>query len=201
MKLAAHLGPWLAELLLVFFGAYAAFWLNDYQEHELESRRHDQILAALQQEVTEAIESGKKEGAAEEKVVAEFQRALAAGEMPPLSPFNFTSDYSATDIATLLQSGGYQVLNVKTLLALRKVESTVRGGLGAIGHFQKLSDELIVPSLDQDISFFYDPVTRKLRKRFAAYPEALQSVVRFFDDYVRDQTALLKQIENERRRH
>ena len=30
----------------------------------------------------------------------------------------------------------------------------------------KISDELIVPNLDQDISFFYDPTTTKLRKRF-----------------------------------
>ena len=39
--------------------------------------------------------------------------------------------------------------------------------------YQKLSDELIVPNLDQDISFFYDPATKKLRKRFEIYPETL----------------------------
>jgi hypothetical protein len=187
--------------LLVFLGAYAAFWLNNFEQRQQDHQRHDQILAALEQELGEAIESAKGGSAAQAKTVAEFRRALDAGEMPPLRAFNFTSDYSPSDMATLLQSGGYQLLDVKTLIALRQLESTLRGGLGAIAHFQKLSDELIVPNLDQDISFFYDPGTKKLRKRFAAYPEALQAVQRFFDDSIRDESDLLKQIQVERQRH
>jgi hypothetical protein len=188
-------------LLFVFFGAYAAFWLTNYQQHQEEVRRHHQLLAALEDEVTQAIASAKAEGAREAKALADFRRALDAGEMPPLRQFSFTSDYSATDIATLLQSGGYQLLDVKTLIALRNLESTLRGGLAEIGHFQKLSDELIVPNLDQDISFFYDPATKKLRKRFAQYPNALEKVARFFDDYIKAETALLNQIQAERQRH
>lgn len=198
---AAHTRRWLSELFLVFLGAYAAFWLNNYQGHQQDSRRHDQILAALEHDIAEAIESAKAGSARQAKIVAEFRRALDAGEMPPLSAFNFTSDYSASDMAALLQSGGYQLLDVKTLVALRELESTLRGGLGAIAHFQKLSDELIVPNLDQDISFFYDPATKRLRKRFAAYPEALETVQRFFDEAIKDESELLKQIQTERRRH
>jgi len=37
---------------------------------------------------------------------------------------------------------------------LRQLESDIRGDLGGIQHFEKLSDELIWPNLDQDISFF-----------------------------------------------
>jgi hypothetical protein len=143
---AARAGRWLGELFLVFLGAYAAFWLNNYQEHQQDTRRHDQILAALEQDLTEAIESAKSGSARQAKIVAEFRRALDAGEMPPLGAFNFTSDYSASDMASLLQSGGYQLLDVKTLVALRELESTLRGGLGAITHFQKLSDASIASS-------------------------------------------------------
>ena len=56
MKRLLH---WFAELLLVFFGAYAAFWLSNYQEHRLEKQRHDQILALLEQQVARDIEPGK----------------------------------------------------------------------------------------------------------------------------------------------
>jgi hypothetical protein len=100
----------------------------------------------------------------------------------------------------LLQAGGHQLLDVKTLIALRNVESTLRGGLTAIQHYQKLSDDLIVPNLDQDTSFFYDPATKKLRKRFAGYADALERVVCFFDDYAKAETALLSQIHAERQR-
>jgi hypothetical protein len=168
-----RLGHWAAQVLLVFLGAYAAFGLNNYQEHQQEARRRDQILAALEHEVTGGLEGAKAEGARERQKVADFRRALDAGEMPPIRPFTFTSDYSATDAATLLQSGGYQLLDVKILITLRNVESTLRGGLSRIMHYERISDELIVPNLDQDISFFYDPATKTLRKRFAEYPKEL----------------------------
>jgi len=197
----SRLGHWAAELLLVFLGAYAAFWLTNYQQHRADLRRHDQLLAALENEVTHAIDSATTEAAKEAKTVAVFRQALESGQMPPLHPFSFTSDYSATDIATLLQSGGYELLDVKTLIAIRKVESTLRGGLTAIQHYQKLSDELIVPNLDQDISFFYDPVTKKLRNRFAGYTDALERVRQFFDDYLKSENELLNQIRAERQRH
>src|SRR5262245_13291907 len=98
----SRLGRWLAELILVFVGVYAAFWLNNYQQHQQEAKRHDQILALLEQRLETAIASAKTEGAKEGREVAEFS------EMPPLRPFAFSSDYSATDFATLLQSGGVE---------------------------------------------------------------------------------------------
>src|SRR5207244_8206208 len=111
-------------------------------------------------------------------VAAEFHRALDAGDMPPLRPFVFTTDYSPTDWATMLQSGGVQLLDVQTLLAVRNDESVIRWGVNRMAWYQKLSDELIVPNLDQDISFFYDLAPKKLRKRLEIYREALQSTVK-----------------------
>ena len=45
--LSARLARWAAELVLVFIGVYAAFWLNSYQQHQQEANRRDQILASL----------------------------------------------------------------------------------------------------------------------------------------------------------
>jgi hypothetical protein len=137
----------------------------------------------------------------EEREAAEFRRALDAGEMPPLHPFVFITDYSPSDWATMLQSGGVQLLDVQTLMALRNDESVIRWGLSRMAWYQKLSDELIVPNLDQDISFFYDPATKKLRKRFQIYPEALQDKVTFANELERTHTALLKRIQAERQRN
>src|SRR2546426_4467189 len=148
----SRFGRWIAELVLVFVGVYAAFWLNSYQQHQQDAQRRDRILASLEQELRKGIESGKIAGAKEERQAAEFQRALDAGEMPPLRPFVFTTDYSPGDFATWLQSGGTQLLDLETLMALRNDESVIRWGLSGIARYQKLSDELIVPNLDQDIS-------------------------------------------------
>ena len=197
----SRIGRWTAELVLVFVGVYAAFWLNNYQQRQQDQERHDRILASIEQTLREGIESNKVSRAKEQQQVAEFRRALDAGEMPPLHPFVFTTDYSPGDFATILQSGGIQLLELETLTALRKDESVIRWGLSGMARYQKLSDELIVPDLNQDISFFYDPTTKKLRKQFEIYPEALQATVKFANDLERTHTALLKQIQAERQRN
>src|SRR5437879_3250853 len=148
----AHLGGWVAELILVFVGVSAAFWLSNYQQHWQDAERRDRILASIERTLREGIESGKINRAREEREAAEFKRALDAGEMPPLRPFVFTTDYSPGDFATLLQSGGIQLLDLQTLTALRNDEAVIRWGLSRPARHQKLSDELIVPQLDQDIS-------------------------------------------------
>ena len=197
----SRFGRWAAELVLVFLGVYAAFWLSNYQQHRQDAGRRDQILAAFEEQLRQGIESGKINRTKQEQKAAEFRRALDTGEMPPLQPFVFTTDYSPTDWATMLQSGGLQLLDVQTVMAVRNDESVIRWGLSRMAWYQKLSDELIVPNLDQDISFFYDPATKKLRKRFEIYPEALEANVQFANDLERTHTELLKRIQAERQRN
>ena len=56
-SMLARLGRWLAELILVFVGVYAAFWLNNYQQGKEQAKRHDQILAYLEQRLEDGISS------------------------------------------------------------------------------------------------------------------------------------------------
>ena len=200
-SLLARIGRWMAELVLVFVGVYAAFWLNNYQQRQQDAERRDRILASIEQLLQEGIKSGKINRAKQQERAAKFQGALDAGEMPPLQPFVFITDYSPGDFAAMLQSGGNQLLDLETLTALRNDESVIRWGLNGLARYQKLSDELIVPNLNQDISFFYDPTTKKLRKQFEIYPEALQATVKFATDLERTHTELLKQIQAERQRN
>jgi hypothetical protein len=200
-SLLSRIGRWTAELVLVFVGVYAAFWLNSYQQRQQDEERRDRILASIEKTLTEGIESNKISRAKQQHEAAEFRRALDAGEMPPLRPFVFTTDYNPGDFATVLQSGGIQLLDLETLTALRNDESIIRWGLSRMARYTKLSDELIVPNLDQDISFFYDPATKKLRRRFEMYPEALDATVRFANELERTHTDLLKRIQAERQRN
>ena len=200
-SLLSRIGRWTAELILVFVGVYAAFWLNNYQQHRQDAGRRDQILGALEQQLHKGIDSGKINRAKQEQKAAEFRRALDAGEMPLLQPFVFITDYSPTDWATMLQSGGVQLLDVETLMAVRNDESVIRWGLSRMAWYQKLSDELIVPNLDQDISFFYDPATKKLRKRFEIYPDALAANVQFANELEQTHIRLLKRIQAERQQN
>jgi hypothetical protein len=197
----SRLGRWAAELVLVFIGVYAAFWLSNVQQRQQEAKQRDRILASIEQTLREGIEGSQTNRIEQQEPAAkEFQRALDTGEMPPLRPFVFITDYSPSDLATMLQGGGIQLLDLETLKALRDDESVIRWGLARMARYQKLSDELIVPNLDQDISFFYDPATKKLRKRFEIYPDALRATVKFARDLERTHTELLKRIQAERQR-
>jgi len=131
---------WSAELLLVFLGAYAAFWLTNHQEHQNDIHRRQQILTALEEQISADLGTIKALRVTHANALAVFQRKLDAGEMPPLNTFAFTTDYSATDVATLLQSGGYQLLDVKTLVALRHFDFVLRGGISTMQRAQQLSD-------------------------------------------------------------
>jgi len=199
-KPLSRLGHWAAELLLVFLGAYAAFWLTNYQQHQAGAQRHDQILASLEQRMKEGLENTLANVQQHDRKAATFRQELAAGKMPPLQPFSFNTDYSATDMSSILQSGGYEVLDVKTITAVQDLESTIRWGLDRMAHYQKLSDALIWPNLDQDISFFYDPATKKLRKKFEHYPDILDDTAKFFHDLEKAKRELLAQIQAERRK-
>lgn len=198
----SRFGRWVAELVLVFVGVYAAFWLNNYQQQRQDAERRDRMLKYIEQTLSEGIASSKDNRAKEqEPEAAEFRRALDAGEMPPLRPFVFITDYTPSDLATMLQSGGARLFDVQTLKALREDESVIRWGLARMARYQKLSDELIVPNLDQNISFFYDAATKKLRKQFEMYPDALDARVKFANELERTHTKLLERIQAERQRN
>jgi len=198
---STRVAHWFAELLLVFIGVYGAFWLNSYQERHREAQRHDRILATLEESVQKSVKRYEAAAAQQDRVAADFRRALNAGEMPPVGMFFFSSGYSATDAAALLQAGGLDLLDPATISAWRNAESIARTGNSEMQQIQTLSNELIAPNLDQDISFFYDPATKRLRKRFASYPDALQAAADFLHNLTSAHQQLLERLHAERQHH
>ena len=198
--IAGRIGKWAAELLLVFVGAYAAFWLNSFQERHRDAQRRDVILASLEDDVRDSIGKSRERAEKLGKDAAAFRAQVDAGQMPALYPFVFITDYSPTDMATLLQAGGVELLDPKTLAALRHVESRVRAWLALMARYEKLSDQLIVPNVEQEPEFFYDPGTKKLRKRFEKYPQSLEDAGKFFAELEKLETELLKQVQLERQK-
>ena len=70
-------GRWVTELVLIFVGVYAAFWLSNYQQQRQDAERRDRILAFIEQTLREGIGSSKINRAKEQEPEAtEFRRAL-----------------------------------------------------------------------------------------------------------------------------
>jgi uncharacterized membrane protein YgaE (UPF0421/DUF939 family) len=72
---SARLARWAAELVLVFIGVSAAFWLNNYQQNRQDGEERDRILLSIEQTLREGIESSKINRAKQEREAAEFRRA------------------------------------------------------------------------------------------------------------------------------
>jgi len=196
----SRFGRWIAELLLVFVGVYGAFWLNGYQERQRDMKRRDIILESLEESVKNELANAQQNAGAQEKRAGDFRRALDAGEMPQVRPFSFQADYSPSDIATLLQAGGVELLDPKTLTVLRNTESVIRGGLALMARIEKISDQVIVPHLNEGNAIFYDPATKKLRPSVEKYPDGLDAAAKFFREMEKSEQDLLRQLQAERQR-
>ena len=155
------------ELLVVFLGVYAAFLLNRFESDRRDGKRRHQILDALERETRVSVEETADAITQNEPLLANFERGLAAGEMPGLGVSMNSSGYSATDDATLLQAGGLELLDVQTIELLRAVNSMQRSSVEARHNQFELSLAVLT---NHESSDFYDPATRQLKKRYEWWP-------------------------------
>ncbi len=184
----------LSELLIVFVGVYAAFLINRFDSDRRDARRRTQILDALQQEVRETATDLRSELDMGEKFFADFDRRLAAGEMPPLIIAFTETSYNASDDATLLQAGGLELLDVQTIQLMREANNLHRS-LTALAHDK--GEISLVELANHDDEDFYDPATRQLRKRYAWYPLLQHSLLAAGKSFLEAEEKLLAQLESQ----
>jgi hypothetical protein len=200
-RFAARVGRWAAELATVFVGVYAAFLFNNYQMHRQQVERREQILAWLEQKVTEELADVKEGRENKQKQADRFYGSLQAGEMPPVKAITFVSDYDPSDTASLLSSGGFDLLDIQTIHEMQDAESTLRQMLSSIRHDQQLSDTYILPHLGEDRSVFYDLASKELRPGYEWYTKFFDSVLEGYGKLQPKLEKLLAQVRAERRRN
>ena len=174
-SLLSRVGRWTAELVLVFVGVYGAFWLNNYQQHGRMQNGATRFWLRSRSNCAKASKA--------EKLTARNRNRKPRSFGVRSTPVKCRRCSRLFSPPITAQPTGLQCCNpeASNCLTCRRSwrcatdESVIRWGLSRMAWYQKLSDELIVPNLDQDISFFYDPATKKLRKRFEIYPEALDA--------------------------
>ena len=183
------------ELLIVIVGVYAAFLLNRFDTYRRDARRKAQILASLERETRSGIDELSDVLAQNEPLLAEFERRLAAGEMPGLSISMNNSGYSATDDATLLQSGGLELLDVETIELLRTVNGMQRSIVAARRNQFELS---VAEFVHLEPADFYDPATRQLKARYTWWPYVQRASVNDAKALLAAEKSLLVHLQSER---
>ncbi len=199
-KFRRQLAHWLGELVTVFVGVYAAFFLNYRASHRQERQRREQLLTWVEEQYQGVLDNSQKQAVKLRGTIDAFNRKLAAGETPEIKPIGWTGDYDPSDMTSLLQSGGYDLLDIETIRDMRDVESTVRQMISIATHAQQRSDALILPNLGKDASTFYDPATHRLREPYAWVPAVDKAMEDSLEDLQTECTKLLAQVKAERAR-
>ncbi len=184
----------LAELLIVFVGVYAAFLLNRFDTDRRDGKRRQQILDALEKEISSTVEDYRRELGEGENEISAFDGQLARGEMPQLVIMFNNSSYSSTDDATLLQAGGLELLDLQSLELLRQVNQLQRSLVAALHNQFELS---LVELANHGATDFYDLSTHRLKPLYLWYPNALHNILTSGKEILTTEEKLLAHIRAE----
>ena len=196
-----RIAEWMVDLVIVFVGVYAAFVLNAYESHREQSDRREQLLTWLDDYCRESEANLENERTLIEEALTDFNRRLNNGEMPELAYVNINSSYDSTFSLSFFQAGAGELLGVGTLRQLRAVDKDSILAAEDIKHFQELSTSVLVPQLNHERTFFYDPSSRKLLPQYAWYPMAFQDMVDYCNKIQPEIDELRKRINEERKRN
>ena len=162
------------DLLIVFVGVYAAFLLNRYDTYRRDEQRRLQILDSLEHEVSGNLHDFEGDLAEVEPELAAFKRELADGKMPHFGIVMTNPSYDASDDATLLQAGGLELLDIRTIELLRQVNAMQRSLVASIHNNFEIS---LAELANHQSAEFYDQTTQQLKPQYTWYPIVQTNVV------------------------
>ena len=191
---------WLSELITVFVGVYAAFFLSNHASQRQAHQRRAQLLTWMEDHYKSVLDNSNAQVVVLREKIGVFNAKLTAGEMPEIKPITWQGDYDPSDITSLLQSGGFDLLDIETIRDLRDVESTLRQLVAGAQHAQQRSDALILPNLGKNPSAFYDPATHQLRETYDWLPKVYEGLEEGFEALQASSEKLLAQVRAERAR-
>jgi len=173
-----------AELIIVFVGVYAAFWVENYRDNRQNDERTRQIVLTLQEDLRDYVMTTNRFNTDIEQHLDEWQASRDRGEMP--APYVFRIDGSETPpIAVweaVSQSSLVELLEPNLLFDLGFFYSEMDGVGKKFVRYAEFADARVMPGLKVGETWFYDPGSGALRPEFAAHMDRLRE---FRQDQVR----------------
>jgi len=178
-NLGARFGWLIAEVVLVFLGMYGAFVLERMHDDDMDLLRKRQILQALVDEFANYEEElGSASNSLDEGYGIPFFTAYSSGEKPfprPI-PFGGMGSVNTGIWEAMLQSGGIEVLEVELIQGVQGFFKKLQDLLDLYSRFERLSESMILPEMDQSVDFFYEPEGSELRDKYKWYVNSLFTV-------------------------
>ena len=178
-NLGAKFGWLVAEVVLVFLGMYGAFVLERMHDDDMDLLRKRQILQALVDEFENYEEElSSASSSLDEGYGIPFFTAYSSGEKPfprPI-PFGGMGSVNTGIWEAMLQSGGIEVLEVELIQGVQGFFKKLQDLLDLYSRFERLSESMILPEMDQSVDFFYESEGSELRDKYKWYVNSLFTV-------------------------
>ena len=178
-RFGARFGWLIAELVFVFLGMYGAFLLERMHDDDMDLLRKRQILQALVDEFEDyEKELGSASSSLDEAYGVPFFSSYGQGDRPFPTPIPYGGMASVnTGIwEAMLQSGGIEVLEVDVIQKVQVFFKKLQDLLDLYSRFERLTEQMILPEMDQDVNFFYQAEGSELRDKYKWYVNSLFTI-------------------------
>ena len=183
---------WLVELLVVFMGVSSAFLLDKYRETKRNKKLTQQIEVSMLKDLSESAEALRQFLPPLKKDVDDFTEAYEQGKTPELYPAFIGTGFGSGFWEVILQAGGLQLLDVEFIYKVESLLSLARGLTERVQRYQQLSNQVLIPNADKEISEFYDLSTKKLKRKYQWYYEETTAFADLFEKILPSIEDLLK---------
>ena len=177
----------LAELVVVFLGVYAAFFLDGCREERERDARRDQILQMLAEDFQQAAGAMEMAAASFGAQFDPFLDGYEKGERPPLLPIPIPVHDPIDTWGAVLGAGGLDTLEVQTIRDVEAVLALVSPMTEVAREFNHYVRQVLIPNLGKEESEYYDE-DGKLRSKYQWYFHSLRTVKTYLETLA-DQTS------------
>ena len=164
----------LLDLFLVIIGVLIAFWLSNFQSKQKEKLNRNQLLEQCKLELRGNLMDFHIGEQMYDSIYHSFIEAERNLEQPPLYFRNISMVYDLSIWEMAVDKG---IFNAKTVSVINKINSEV-SCMRIYGDRQHdCNIHLLLPNLEQPITEFYDPDTKRLREKYYWYISNLGSIL------------------------
>ena len=171
----------LLELVIVFLGVYAAFWVEDYREAAAEKELSREIALALQQGLDNVSSAAAKFRDRSRDGLEAWREARQRGERPP--PFFFRIEGAERPPTTLyeavIQSRPTEVFDAQLVFDLGFFYNEAEGVAERFIRYAEFTESRVLPNLKRDASVFYDE-SGTLLPEYAAHMDRLEEFIAYW---------------------
>ena len=182
------------ELLVIFLGVYAAFWVENYRGEIADRERSREVVQTIQRGLDDIINVQSEAAEASLLGLSEWQSARERGELPP--PY-FLRMYGSeraprTVYEAILQSRPVELFSPDLMFDLAFLYSEVMGVSDRYVRYSEFTESKVLPNLKNGPLAFYDSTGQTLLPNYAAHMDRLQELAEMWLDQV-DQAKAMKE--------